>query len=185
MSAQVVYYNFEQPNYLVHHGIRGQKWGIRRFQNDDGSVTPAGAERYYVGGKGVAGSKGGETKVGKKSKPDSTGKVDSAQKKGMSQNTKKALKIAGGVAAAAAVTAGAVLAAKYLKNQKLAAQKVAEIAERNARREAEAYYKMYQDIDVSKLASPTKSYINPQLAREMERLGFGVTDIVSAGFERK
>ena len=33
---------------LYHHGIKGQKWGIRRFQNKDGSLTPAGKERYYV-----------------------------------------------------------------------------------------------------------------------------------------
>ena len=32
--------------YLVHHGILGQKWGIRRFQNHDGSLTPAGRRRY-------------------------------------------------------------------------------------------------------------------------------------------
>lgn len=31
---------------LRHHGIKGQKWGIRRFQNKDGSLTPAGAKRY-------------------------------------------------------------------------------------------------------------------------------------------
>lgn len=31
---------------LVHHGIKGQKWGHRRFQNPDGSLTPAGKARY-------------------------------------------------------------------------------------------------------------------------------------------
>ena len=33
-------------NYIYHHGIKGQKWGRRRFQNEDGSLTPAGKERY-------------------------------------------------------------------------------------------------------------------------------------------
>lgn len=33
-------------SYLVHHGIKGQKWGIRRFQKKDGSLTPAGKKRY-------------------------------------------------------------------------------------------------------------------------------------------
>jgi hypothetical protein len=32
---------------LRHHGILGQKWGVRRFQNADGSLTAAGRERYY------------------------------------------------------------------------------------------------------------------------------------------
>lgn len=31
---------------LYHHGIKGQKWGIRRFQNPDGSLTSAGKKRY-------------------------------------------------------------------------------------------------------------------------------------------
>ena len=30
---------------LYHHGIKGQKWGVRRFQNKDGSLTPAGKKR--------------------------------------------------------------------------------------------------------------------------------------------
>lgn len=31
---------------LYHHGIKGQKWGVRRFQNQDGSLTEAGKSRY-------------------------------------------------------------------------------------------------------------------------------------------
>lgn len=32
--------------YLAHHGIKGQKWGVRRFQNPDGSLTARGHQRY-------------------------------------------------------------------------------------------------------------------------------------------
>lgn len=35
---------------LEHYGIPGQKWGIRRYQNEDGSLTEAGKKHYY--GKG-------------------------------------------------------------------------------------------------------------------------------------
>lgn len=31
---------------LSHHGILGQKWGVRRFQNADGTWTEAGKKRY-------------------------------------------------------------------------------------------------------------------------------------------
>lgn len=36
---------------LYHHGIKDQKWGVRRFQNEDGSLTEAGRERYGISKK--------------------------------------------------------------------------------------------------------------------------------------
>lgn len=33
-------------NELMHWGIKGMKWGVRRYQNKDGSLTPAGKKRY-------------------------------------------------------------------------------------------------------------------------------------------
>lgn len=32
--------------YIAHHGTKDQKWGIRRYQNQDGSLTEAGKKRY-------------------------------------------------------------------------------------------------------------------------------------------
>lgn len=33
-------------SYLEHHGILGMKWGVRRYQNEDGTLTTAGKKRY-------------------------------------------------------------------------------------------------------------------------------------------
>lgn len=50
MSNYIVY-NGE----LYHHGVLGQRWGVRRFQNKDGSLTSAGKKHY--GDAAVAGAK--------------------------------------------------------------------------------------------------------------------------------
>lgn len=40
--------------YLVHHGIKGQEWGVRRYQNKDGSLTEEGRRRYGYNKSGIS-----------------------------------------------------------------------------------------------------------------------------------
>lgn len=40
------YYTTSSGYYLVHSGVLGMKWGIRRYQNEDGSLTPEGRIHY-------------------------------------------------------------------------------------------------------------------------------------------
>ena len=80
---------------LYHHGIKGQKWGIRRYQNEDGSLTPEGVKRY--------------------------GTVENFEK---AQKRNKIIRnVAIGTGAAAAVAGGAVLAYNINKNRKIDTQR--------------------------------------------------------------
>lgn len=52
--ASFIYGKVRQPPELMHYGIKGQKWGVRRFQYENGSYTTEGKERY---GRGSESSK--------------------------------------------------------------------------------------------------------------------------------
>lgn len=44
--------NFSHEEYLAHHGVKGQKWGVRRYQNTDGTLTAEGrAKKQEKGDK--------------------------------------------------------------------------------------------------------------------------------------
>lgn len=50
---------FVSDEALAHYGVKGQKWGFRRFRNEDGSLTSEGRDHYGIGDPrkpGVAGS---------------------------------------------------------------------------------------------------------------------------------
>lgn len=55
---------------LQHHGTKGMRWGVRKYQNKDGSLTPAGKKRYGDGGDKKEGST--NSKYGRKSSKQMT-----------------------------------------------------------------------------------------------------------------
>lgn len=83
---------------LYHHGIKGQKWGVRRFQNEDGSYTAAGRKRYGY--------------------DEQSSSSDGKSRKGLSDKQKKALKIGAAVVGVTAATAISVIAAKNYSHEK-------------------------------------------------------------------
>jgi len=43
-----VYYAYDNSPFLSHHGTKGMHWGVRRYQNPDGTLTEEGKKRYGV-----------------------------------------------------------------------------------------------------------------------------------------
>ena len=48
--------DYYRTNELYHHGIKGQKWGVRHWQNADGTFNEAGKKRYFGGGGSLKGT---------------------------------------------------------------------------------------------------------------------------------
>lgn len=51
--------------YLMHYGVKGMQWGVRHYQNPDGTLTPEGRRHYDMGGNLVRNSTTGVTRFNK------------------------------------------------------------------------------------------------------------------------
>lgn len=101
-------YDFIRESDLTHHGIKGQKWGQRRFQNEDGTWTAAGKERYGDGNESSRFLKGSSLRATSSSKNAAkTQKTNDPEHQKRVENFKKAAKIGAAVAGTVLVAYGA------------------------------------------------------------------------------
>ena len=104
---------------LVHFGILGMKWGVRRFQNKDGSLTSEGEQRYLKNKNGSSISNDGQRYSKKENKSVHQLKLeDNFQKKGYSKEeaeslARRRIKTEKIIAAAAITTVAGIAAYKY------------------------------------------------------------------------
>lgn len=143
---------------LIHHGIKGQKWGIRRFQNADGSLTAAGRRRY---GNGASGSKG----------------EAASSRKGLTDAQKDVLKNVG----KAALIAGTVAAAGYLYTQNSEAinASISKMSSKPMKSIAEKAVKGHNYVQ--ELAKEAKAGAKEGIKQAPKNIREGVTEGIGAG----
>lgn len=116
--------------YLQHYGVKGQKWGMRRYRNEDGSLTSEGRDHYGIGDPRKPGAAGLVSSNPRKTEHDyrvkkygkATAKTLDKKPKNTDDTEKKkraetAKKILTAVAAASLTAVAAYATSKHIKNK--------------------------------------------------------------------
>lgn len=80
---------YDKSDYLAHYGILGMKWGIRRYQNADGSLTGAGRRRYGIGDARKAVSEWISTKKKERTRAKALKKASKTRKANAKEKAKR------------------------------------------------------------------------------------------------
>lgn len=158
-------YNYTDE--LHHHGIKGMKWGVRRFRKKDGSLTPAGKKRYQS-------SEGGKVKqyINKKYDIRRTRLTNSYRKSGMNDEEAKAAaekRVASALDKHEDQEWAKTTVAKYLNGRKGSTMaRAGKYMERNANMKVSEALKKAEKVDASiasaKLGAVTAAIYAPSIA---------------------
>ena len=148
------------PDELYHYGVKGQKWGQRRYQNPDGTLTEAGKAHY---GRRYTGSGGRSRRAGG---------YDSGEEK-KSVNWKKVAAVGAGVAGAAALGYGAYRLRKGGYSARDVAGVIADAGYRagNRARAVGRKIRSYSPRDVAGVIADTPRYAANRVRSTGRKLG--------------
>lgn len=152
-----MYYASVRSDELYHHGVKGMHWGVRRYQNPDGTLTSAGKKKrrseVAKSVKSHSEKRDRRAEAARSNSTKSTASNESEKKKGLTKNQKTALKIGAAVAVTGLAVYGGYKISQAVKVDKAKWDKTREIVDQ------------YNELKFFNLGDGALSDANERIAR--------------------